>query len=58
MATITVEIPDYVKKSIWDQKKVSFFALYNKMEKENWIDVSLDEKMEMKDFYNLLIKEL
>lgn len=58
MSTITVEIPDYVKKSLWDKKQVSFFTLYNKMEKENWLDVELDEPMEMNDFYNLLNKEL
>lgn len=58
MAVISVEVPDYVKESIWKQKKVSFFVLYNKMEKENWIDISLEKPIEMKDFYSLLSKEL
>ncbi len=58
MATVNVEVPDYVKQSIWTQKKVSFFMLYNKMEKENWIDSSLDEPIEMNNFYDILSKEL
>jgi hypothetical protein len=58
MAIVSVEVPDYIKKSIWNQKKISFFVLYNKMEKENWIDIPLEEHMEMEDFYNVLSKEL
>ncbi len=58
MAVISVEVPDYVKESIGKQKKVSFFVLYNKMEKENWIDESLEKPMEMNEFYNLLSNEL
>lgn len=32
--------------------------LYNKMEKENWVYVELEKSMEMREFYNLLNKEL
>lgn len=58
MAVISVEVPDYVKKSLWNKKNVSFSTLYNQMEKENWIDVELDKPIEMSDFYALLNKEL
>jgi len=58
MAIVSVEVPDYVKKSLWDRKQVSFLMLYNKMEKENWIDVELEQPIEMNDFYNLLNKWL
>ncbi len=57
MAVISVEVPDYVKKTIWT-RKISFYALYNKMEQENWIDLELDAPIEMGDFYNMLKQEL
>lgn len=41
MATIIVEILDYIKKSLWEVKKVDFSILYKKMEQENWIYIYL-----------------
>jgi len=58
MAVISVEVPDYVKKSLGDKKEISFLMLYNQMEKENWVDIELEESIEMEEFYNLLNKEL
>lgn len=57
MATISVEVPEYVKKAIWT-KKINYYILYKITEEENWTDIELEKPIEMNDFYNLLKKEL
>lgn len=55
--TVSVQVPSKIAKE-FKNKTVYFFELYNRLEKENWIDENLEKPMEMKDFYNLLSKEL
>ncbi len=55
--TVSVKVPVNIAKS-FENRTVYFFELYNKMEKENWIDEKLEKPIEMNDFRQLLSNEL
>ena len=55
--TVSVKVPVNIAKS-FRNKTIYFFELYNKMEKENWIDEKLEKPMEMSEFRQLLSKNL